>query len=285
MARLIKKTNKNYTNVSNVLTRDKRLSWKARGIFLYMWSQADNWQFYVKEIATHATDGERSLTSGLKELEKYGYLVRKHRIAKHGGFDGMDWILTDDPEISDEHNPQNDIDAKEAENDGKKVQNVSDTKRTGYKTHQIQNGGLSNNNSKHYQEQELTTASNNSQARPDDTTSIRKQIIAYLNSKLGTSYKPNASKNKQVINARLNEGYTFDDFKKVIDNKAADWAHDAKMAKYLRPETLFGTKMEGYVNEKPNASTDTEYHGFADNSYFTDHTKVLDDVSNDDLPF
>lgn len=145
----------------------------------------------------------------------------------------------------------------------------------------VVNGRLHKENSL----KEQNKRSNNGQARPDDTTSIRKQIIAYLNSKLGTSYKPNASKNKQVINARLNEGYTFDDFKKVIDNKAADWAHDAKMAKYLRPETLFGTKMEGYVNEKPKASTDTGYHGFADNSYYTDHTKVLDNVSNDDLPF
>lgn len=286
MARLIKKTNKNYTNVSNVLTRDKRLSWKARGIFLYMWSQADNWQFYVKEIATHATDGERSLTSGLKELEKYGYLVRKHRIAKHGGFDGMDWILTDDPEISDEHNPQNNIDAKEAENDGKKVQNVSDTKRTGYKTHQIQNGGLSNNNSKHYQEQELTTASNNGQARPDNLAPLRKKIIAYLNQKIGTRYKYNSTKSKKYINARVNEdGYKFEDFKTAIDNKVVDWGHDPKMVKYLRPETLFSPKMEGYVNEKTSVPTGSDYHGFADESYFTDHTKVLDNVSNDDLPF
>lgn len=129
------------------------------------------------------------------------------------------------------------------------------------------------------------TSNSNGQAQPDDTAPTRKKIIVYLNSKLGTRYKPNASKNKQVINARLNEGYTLADFKKVIDNKFADWGHDAKMSKYLRPETLFGTKMEGYVNEKSSASTDTGYHGFADDSYYTDHTKVLDDVSNDDLPF
>lgn len=91
----------------------------------------------------------------------------------------------------------------------------------------------------------------NSQARPDKSSETRKQIINYLNEKLGTKYKPNASKNKTVINARLNEGYQLEDFKTVIDNKYADWANDQKMAKFLRPETLFGTKFDGYLNEKP----------------------------------
>lgn len=167
MARLVKKTNNNYTNVSNVLARDKRLSWKARGIFLYMWSQADNWQFYVKEIASHSVDGERALTSGLKELETYGYLIRKHRIAKHGGFAGMDWILTDCPEKGSQHNPQNSINDKTAEKNGKRGQNVSDTKRTGYDSHPIQNSSLRNNNSKNYQYKEITNTSNN---KDDDDT-------------------------------------------------------------------------------------------------------------------
>lgn len=94
----------------------------------------------------------------------------------------------------------------------------------------------------------------NSQAEPDKSLEIRKQIIEYLNEKLGTKYKPNASKNKTVINARLNEDYKLDDFKKVIDNKYADWSTNPKMAKFLRPETLFGTKFEGYLNEKVKVS-------------------------------
>lgn len=61
MARLIKQTNRNYTNISNQLVRDQRLSWKARRIFIYLWSQADNWQFYVSEVAKHSTDGKDAL--------------------------------------------------------------------------------------------------------------------------------------------------------------------------------------------------------------------------------
>ncbi|MDE6614154.1 MAG: conserved phage C-terminal domain-containing protein [Clostridia bacterium] len=75
-----------------------------------------------------------------------------------------------------------------------------------------------------------------------------KEIIDYLNAKLGTKYKYSSKKNQLHIKARLIEGFTFDDFKKVIDKKSAKWLN-TQMAEYLRPETLFGTKFEGYLNE------------------------------------
>ena len=150
MARLIKKDRGNYTNVSNTLIRDKRLSWKARGIFIYLWSQADEWQFYVSEIATHATEGERALRSGIKELENFGYLKRVHSHSENGSFDGMDWVLTDHP-------AQNRNDAEMNENPPKKAQNASDAKCTGCETHSMQDGTLRNNNNKNYQYKELST--------------------------------------------------------------------------------------------------------------------------------
>ncbi len=76
-----------------------------------------------------------------------------------------------------------------------------------------------------------------------------KSIVEYLNSKAGTSYKPTTGKTQTCIRARLNEGFTEDDFKRVIDIKTAEWL-DTDMAKFLRPETLFGNKFEGYLNQK-----------------------------------
>lgn len=126
-----------------------------------------------------------------------------------------------------------------------------------------------------------TSNTSNGQARPDDNASIRKQIIVYLNKKLDAHYKPNASKNKQVINARLNEGYTLDDFKRAIDNKVADWGNDKKMSKFLRPETLFGPKMDGYVNEKVKTATSS----FDEDSFFNDHSDPFKGTDVGDLPF
>ena len=85
--------------------------------------------------------------------------------------------------------------------------------------------------------------------KPDCLASKVKEIVEYLNSVLGTSYRVSSKKNTSLINARLRDGFTVDDFKTVIDKKAAAWRDDPNMAKYLRPETLFGTKFEGYLNE------------------------------------
>ena len=84
--------------------------------------------------------------------------------------------------------------------------------------------------------------------KPDHSAQIR-EIVEYLNSVLGTNYKPTTKKTTSLIKARFNEGFTVDDFKSVIDTKSSDWRNDAKMAEYLRPETLFGTKFESYLQK------------------------------------
>lgn len=76
-----------------------------------------------------------------------------------------------------------------------------------------------------------------------------KEIISYLNEVTGSRYKANTDKTKKAIHARLAEGFTVDDFKSVIDKKHEDWK-GTEWEKYLRPETLFGTKFEGYLNQK-----------------------------------
>lgn len=75
-----------------------------------------------------------------------------------------------------------------------------------------------------------------------------KYIVDYLNSKTGKTYRYQTPKTQKLINARMSEGFTVDDFKTVIDKKVADWLK-TDMERYLRPETLFGTKFEGYLNE------------------------------------
>lgn len=74
-------------------------------------------------------------------------------------------------------------------------------------------------------------------------------VLSYLNKKTGKNFKETMAKNKRLINSRLKEGFSVDDFKKVIDIKSKQWLQDPKMCAYLRPETLFGTKFESYLNE------------------------------------
>ena len=93
---------------------------------------------------------------------------------------------------------------------------------------------------------------------PDINTDVNadskpyRDIIAYLNEKAGTAYRASSQKTQEKINARLAEGYTVDDFKLVIDKRCAEWI-GTEFEQYLRPETLFGPRFEGYLNAKAKA--------------------------------
>lgn len=76
------------------------------------------------------------------------------------------------------------------------------------------------------------------------------EIIDYLNLKASTSFKSNSKTTQTLIKSRMNEGFTIDDFKTVIDKKVFGWLQDPNFSKYLRPATLFGTKFESYLNER-----------------------------------
>lgn len=158
MVRLIKKDNGNYTNTSNQLIRDESLTWKARGIFNYLWSQANEWQFYVSEVAQHSKDGENALQTGLQELEEHGYLKRTNRHSKKGKFDGLDWILDDMGSLN--RQAENTVDGEIQEKTPKKAEKPSDVKTAGREKRRTENRRLRNNNNKNYQYKEITKESN-----------------------------------------------------------------------------------------------------------------------------
>ena len=76
-----------------------------------------------------------------------------------------------------------------------------------------------------------------------------KEICEHLNKLTNSNYRSSSKKTQELIKARFNEGYTLDDFKIVIEKKCVEWMN-TDMQKYLRPETLFGTKFEGYLNQQ-----------------------------------
>ena len=96
-----------------------------------------------------------------------------------------------------------------------------------------------------------------------------KMIVDYLNEKAGTKYRANTESTARHIRARLNEGFTRDDFILVIEKKCIEWL-GTDMAKYLRPETLFGSKFESYLNQRSGARRGA-------------NGVVLDDQKDDDL--
>lgn len=82
-----------------------------------------------------------------------------------------------------------------------------------------------------------------------DTNAIV-SIISDLNDVLKTSYKATSDKTKELIRARLKDGFTIDDFKTVHRKMLKAWGFDNKMRQYLRPITLYSNKFEGYLNQQ-----------------------------------
>ena len=95
-------------------------------------------------------------------------------------------------------------------------------------------------------------------------------VVDYLNSKAGTRYKHSSEDTRKHIRARVNDGYTLDDFKAVIDRKVAEWK-DTEWAKFLRPSTLFGSKFESYLNQKEEPKgKKTAFSNFLERDYDKD---------------
>ena len=86
-----------FTIINNGVLNNTQLSWKAKGLFAYLWSQSDSWDFYEVEVLKHSTDGRASLRAGLKELEEHGYLKRYRKRDDKGILRESKWILSEQP--------------------------------------------------------------------------------------------------------------------------------------------------------------------------------------------
>ena len=132
--------------------------------------------------------------------------------------------------------------------EGKAIPNINTNINTNI------NNNINNNNNIDYKKENKKEKDGNSQENQIETLVPKgayEEILNYLNEKTKRNFR-NIETNRKHIRARFNESksspYTVEDFKRVIDNKCAEWLGDEKMQKYLRPETLFGRKFESYLN-------------------------------------
>ena len=227
--RIKKQYQKGFTTVDNVVLNDTNLSWKAKGLFVYLWSQADEWDFYETEVAKHSTDKVGSLKSGLKELEQQGYLKRKRTRDEKGKFIGNKWILSDNPMFKNPTLDNPTLDNPILEN------------------HTLTN---TNNNNINNNKDESNSAKENkdkkSSNKKDKYNLNYTEFIEWFNEETGRKFESDKSGTikgfKKNIEARFKEGYTKQDLYLVTKDKAKEWKDDKKQKQYLRPSTLFGSE-------------------------------------------
>ena len=99
MSKIIRsKREHGFTVIDNTGPLDSSLSWKAKGILAHILIRPDDWDLYVVELSKHAKDGRDSTTSGIQELIKAGYIVRKRMQRETGHFDGYDYVVHEKPQ-------------------------------------------------------------------------------------------------------------------------------------------------------------------------------------------
>lgn len=92
------------------------------------------------------------------------------------------------------------------------------------------------------------------ETKRDERDGIASEAMRYLNERAGTSFNVNAKSHLKFLRGRLAEGYTLDDFKRVIDTKVGEWL-GTEMETYLRPSTLFAlTHFDEYLNSASTRS-------------------------------
>lgn len=119
---------KNYTVMSNYHFRDKRLSFKAKGLLSFMLSLPDDWDYSVQGLITTAKDGRDSVTSGLKELEHYGYLKRE-AIREKGIIKDWNYIIYEQPTCENAENTKFEPDTENPKVDSKPDTENPDTEK------------------------------------------------------------------------------------------------------------------------------------------------------------
>ncbi|KKB24956.1 conserved phage C-terminal domain-containing protein [Staphylococcus carnosus] len=223
----VHKESGNFVTVHKDFIHDFNISWKAKGILLYLLSRPDDWKIYETELKKHATDGRDSLRTEIKELEEAGYICRTRIRDEKGHFKEYEYQVFELPnQVGKSHLGDSHLGKPDTTNNNSTNNDCTNNDGT----------ILSGNPTVPYQ-----------------------QIVDYLNEKTGKQYKHTTKKTQTLIKARTKEGFTLDDFKQVIDNMSSQWMNDSKMNQYLRPETLFGTKFEGYLNQQQPNTVDEDW--------------------------
>jgi uncharacterized phage protein (TIGR02220 family) len=248
----------------------KDLSWKAKGILLYLMSLPENWKLSMEDLKNRATDGAAALRTGIKELEEKKYF-KKISIRDHKGkiikweyiFDEIP--IEDEQEVLENENSEETSSEKEIDNDNPDCENRNvdypecdypDVENQHVENPLVDNRRLQNNK---YTEQEYIQSNNNTndivelfdvnEKKREKTNEIIDEIIDYLNKKVDSNFRSSTSKTRIMIKSLLKDGFELNDFKKVIDKKTEEWLN-TKMQKYLRPITLFrASNFENYLNE------------------------------------
>ena len=249
--RVIKESG-NFVTVHKGFVQDEKLSWKAKGLLLYLLSRPDDWQFYESDLMKRSTDGKDSLSSGLKELEKMGYLSRERIRNEKGHLQGYEYTVREIPNHIGKHHVGKHHVGKPATTNNKRTNNKN-TNNYKNNTYDISKYNISNRQQ-----------TNLSDGHDDDETYF--QIFEKIN-----QYEINPNHNLvQSLNMKSNQ----------IDIGIILWAIDTGYSKGIKNPASY---ILAIVNKKINQGVKTiEQHQQQESEYKTKNSKPNQFMTDDE---
>lgn len=206
----------NYTRIPNDILHHKDISLKEKGLWAYLNSKPDGWDFSSERIALENKENKDTIKRILKRLIELKLITRDRK--SDGRYDYFLWDYSEKPQF----------------------ENQSERKSHGAKINPISNTDLLNNTE--FKKEEKVKKEISSEIKL-----LSEKVIEHLNNKTGNKFRANGKQVLELIKARVNDKYKLDDFIRVIDIKCEEWENDDKSFTWLRPSTLFGPKMETYA--------------------------------------
>lgn len=216
---------KDFTVMSNCHLRESEMSLKAKGLLSVMLSLPDDWDYSIAGIVAICKENESAIKTTLQELKRFGYLKVTKNMPGETPNGRIEYVY----EVFEKPQKQEGgflgleilpLEIQPLENQGQLNTKESNTYYPLYAPH----------------------------TEPANEVN---EVIAYLNEKTGSSFKPSTQSTRSQIQARLKDGFTVEDCKRVIDDRVKEWT-GTKWEQYLRPSTLFApSKFEGYLNAAP----------------------------------
>jgi uncharacterized phage protein (TIGR02220 family) len=253
-----------YSQIDNLMINDRRLPLECIGLMTYLLSKPEDWTISMQQLQSHFDIGREKMQRLTKILESAGYLIRMKPQNEQGQFIGTYWHVTDEPtdgntdyrKTRQSENPtvgKPDSQYNNKENSTNKE--YSNNKEKEKETSALApSASISENNDSVVKKNFTTESESELQHHSEEkkekkgpsigrgavTTEMPKvnEVIDYMNLVGGAKFRANTGNTAKMVIARYKEGYTIDDFKKVIDSRFKAW-NGTEMMQHFCPQTLF----------------------------------------------
>ena len=200
---------RDYTVMNNTFLRDEKLSWKAKGLFAYILSLPEDWKIYLNELQTHATDGETSLRSAIKELTDNGYIMQERLKDDKGRWASYAYQIIENPLVENLN----------VENPDMENQVLLNTNNTKYLNQQ-----KTNKSSKDDTQSPLIPKLDKKTKKSKDIVTMRSMISAF------TQNEDIREKLLEYFNMRIKKGLQPNQWKIILDDLRAYAGDSASVA-------------------------------------------------------